>query len=193
MRKILSFILCAATLMCLCACGKDEEPAPAEPTASAEIDYDKIYEVEITPENLLDYFEFKAYRADSKLTDGENAGEITSVQMSYGFALRQGYTAANDEKHKDTLKIDFTATGVVKSGNFTVDFNTLEYTGETLTSETVPIEDSFVFWPKGDRTTTYPYGNYSDTYVIYLENFNLSSVSGKVYLKLAKPDAEAVG
>lgn len=193
MRKILSFILCAATLMCLCACGKDEEPAPAEPTASAEIDYDKIYEVEITPENLLDYFEFKAYRADSKLTDGENAGEITSVQMSYGFALRQGYTAANDEKHKDTLKIDFTATGVVKSGNFTVDFNTLEYTGETLTSETVPIEDSLVFWPKGDRTTTYPYGNYSDTYVIYLENFNLSSVSGKVYLKLARPDVEAVG
>lgn len=193
MRKILSFILCAAMLLCLCACGKDEEPAPAEPTASAEIDYDKIYEVEITPENLLDYFEFKAYRADSKLTDGENAGEITSVQMSYGFALRQGYTAANDEKHKDTLKIDFTATGVVKSGNFTVDFNTLEYTGETLTSETVPIEDSLVFWPKGDRTTTYPYGNYSDTYVIYLENFNLSSVSGKVYLKLARPDVEAVG
>lgn len=191
MKKILSFVLCAAMLLCLCACGKDDESTPAEPEESAAVDYDRIYEVDITPENLLDYFEFKAFRADSKLTDGDNAGKITSVQMSYGFALRQGYTAANDSKHKDTLKIDFTATGVVKTGNFTVDFNTLEYTGEVTSSETVPIEDSLTFWPKGDRTTTYPYGNYSDTYIIYLENFNLSSVSGKVYIKLAKPDVAA--
>lgn len=191
MKKILSFVLCAAMLLCLCACCKDDESTPAEPEESAAVDYDRIYEVDITPENLLDYFEFKAFRADSKLTDGDNAGEITSVQMSYGFALRQGYTAANDSKHKDTLKIDFTATGVVKTGNFTVDFNTLEYTGEVTSSETVPIEDSLTFWPKGDRTTTYPYGNYSDTYIIYLENFNLSSVSGKVYIKLAKPDVAA--
>lgn len=191
MKKILSFVLCAAMLLCLCACGKDDESTPAEPEESAAVDYDRIYEVDITPENLLDYFEFKAFRADSKLTDGDNAGEITSVQMSYGFALRQGYTAANDSEHKDTLKIDFTATGVVKTGNFTVDFNTLEYTGEVTSSETVPIEDSLTFWPKGDRTTTYPYGNYSDTYIIYLENFNLSSVSGKVYIKLAKPDVAA--
>lgn len=191
MKKILSFVLCAAMLLCLCACGKDDESTPAEPEESATVDYDRIYEVDITPENLLDYFEFKAFRADSKLTDGDNAGEITSVQMSYGFALRQGYTAANDSKHKDTLKIDFTATGVVKTGNFTVDFNTLEYTGEVTSSETVSIEDSLTFWPKGDRTTTYPYGNYSDTYIIYLENFNLSSVSGKVYIKLAKPDVAA--
>lgn len=191
MKKILSFVLCAAMLLCLCACGKDDESTPVEPEESATVDYDRIYEVDITPENLLDYFEFRAFRADSKLTDGDNAGEITSVQMSYGFALRQGYTAANDSKHKDTLKIDFTATGVVKTGNFTVDFNTLEYTGEVTSSETVPIEDSLTFWPKGDRTTTYPYGNYSDTYIIYLENFNLSSVSGKVYIKLAKPDVAA--
>lgn len=191
MKKILSLALCAAMLLCMCACGKDDEPAPDQPAESAAVDYDKVYEVEITPENLLDYFEFKAYRADSKLTDGENAGEITSVQISYGFELRPGYTAANYSEHEDTLKIDFTATGVVKSGNFTVDFNTLEYSGEALTSETVPIEDSLSFWPKGDRTTTYPYGNYSDSYVIYLENFNLSSVSGKVYLKLAPPEAEA--
>ncbi len=190
MKKIMSFVLCTAMLLCLCACGKDDESTPAEPEESATVDYDRIYEVDITPENLLDYFEFKAFRADSKLTDGDNAGEISSVQMSYGFALRQGYTAANDSKHKDTLKIDFTATGVVKTGNFTVDFNTLEYTGEVTSSETVPIEDSLTFWPKGDRTTTYPYGNYSDTYIIYLENFNLSSVSGKVYIKLAKPDLE---
>lgn len=187
MKRILAFALCAAMLLCLCACGKKDE-APEAPQESDAIDYERVYEVDITPGNLLDYFEFKAFRADSKLTDGENAGEITSVQMSYGFALRQGYVAANDDKHKDTLKIDFTATGVVKSGNFNVDFTTLEYTGDVLSSETVPIEGSLSFWPKGNRTTVYAYGNYSDSYIIYLENFNLSSVSGKIYIKLAPPE-----
>lgn len=187
MKKFLAFVLCAAMLLCLCACGKKDAP-PETPQESAEIDYERIYEVNITPENLLDYFEFKAFRSESKLTDGDNAGDISSVQISYGFALRQGYTAANDAKHKDTLKISFTATGVVKSGSFNVDFNTLEYTGEVSSSETVPIEETLTFWPRGDRTTVYAYGNYSDSYIIYLENFNLSSVSGKVYIKLAQPE-----
>lgn len=190
LRKISAVFLCAVTLICLCACAKKDE-APEAPEESAGVDYERVYEVDITPDNLLDYFEFKVFHAQSKLTDGENAGEVTSVQLSYGFVLRQGYTAANDDAHKDTLKIGFTATGVVKSGNFSVDFNSLSYTGDVLSTETVPIEGSLSFWPKGDRTTTYVYGNYSDSYVVYLEDFNLSSVSGKIYIKLAPPEAAA--
>lgn len=186
MKKTLAFALTALMLLCLCACGKEDE-VPESPDGSAAPDYEQIYEVDITPENLFDFFEFKTFRADTKATDGDTAGEVTSVQLAYGFALRQGYTAANDAKHKDTLKIGFTATGVVRNGNFDVNFATLEYTGDIASVKTVPIEGTLSFWPKGDRTTTYVYGNYSDSYVLYLEDFSLTSVEGTVFIKLAPP------
>ena len=45
------------------------------------------------------------------------------------------------------------------------------------------ITHTLKFWPKGDRTTTWTFGNYSDSYILYLENFTVTSAKGSIYLK----------
>ncbi len=182
MKKAIAFILAALMLLGMCACGRKKDDQPTAP-GSAPAETPQVYEVKITPENFLSYFEYREFRSDTKSTDGDNTGEVTSAQISYGFALREGYTAANDPEYEDTLEIGFAADGVVKSGSFSIDFDTLQYTGETVSTETVPVTGTLSFWPKGDRTTVWAYGNYSDSYIIYLENFSITSVKGSVFIK----------
>ena len=81
------------------------------------------------------------------------------------------------------MEITFTADGVVNSGNFDVDFTTLQYSGTATSTERTSITQTLKFWPKGDRTTIWTFGNYSDTYILYLENFTVISAAGSVYLK----------
>lgn len=81
------------------------------------------------------------------------------------------------------MEITFTADGVVNSGNFDVDFASLQYSGTVTGTERNSITHTLKFWPKGDRTTTWTFGNYSDSYILYLENFTVTSAKGSVYLK----------
>jgi len=176
---LLALLLAAA---CLSGCGKKK--APAEPEGlPAQSEPDDVVEVRITRENLFDYFEYREYPSEVK---GENNGEISNVQVAYGLALREGWTAANDPKRKDTLRVDFTADQVVNTGRFTVDFQTLHWSGTPSSTERRQVSEKLVFWPKGDRTSVWTFGNFSDSYILYLENFTVTSASGTVYLRHAE-------
>ncbi len=178
MKKTAIFLLTACLLLSLCACGKDRVDEPA-PTQTVQETPNPVFEVKITLDNLYDYFEYREYPVPVKLDNGT----ISNVQVSYGLALKDGYTAANSSKYKDTMEITFIADGVVNSGNFAVDFSTLQYSGTATSTERTSITQTLKFWPKGDRTTIWTFGNYSDTYILYLENFTVISAAGSVYLK----------
>ena len=153
-----------------------EEPAQIQPPQETP---NPVFEVKITLDNLYDYFEYREYPAAVK----NDNGDISNVQVSYGLALKEGYTAANSSKYKDTMEITFTADGVVNSGSFDVDFASLQYSGTVTGTERSSITHTLKFWPKGDRTTTWTFGNYSDSYILYLENFTVTSAKGSIYLK----------
>lgn len=173
--------LLLAVLMCfsLCACGNKR---PASPSAPEEQEVQsEVFEVRITLDNLYDYFEYREYTSSVKGDDGKTA----SVQVSYGLALKEIYTAANSPEYTDTMKITFSADGVVRSGSFTVDFTTLQYTGTVNSTETRAITEELSFWPKGDRTTTWTFGNYGSSYILSLENFHVTQASGSVFLRYA--------
>lgn len=178
MKRTLIILLTVCLLLSLCACGKEEAEEPVQILAPLEAP-NPVFEVKITLDNLYDYFEYREYPAAVK---NDNGG-ISNVQVSYGLALKEGYTAANSSKYKDTMEITFTADGVVNSGSFDVDFATLQYSGTVTSTERNSITHTLKFWPKGDRTTTWTFGNYSDSYILYLENFTVTSAKGSVYLK----------
>lgn len=178
MKRILITLLAVCLLLSLCACGKEEAEEPVQILAPQETP-NPVFEVKITLDNLYDYFEYREYPAAVK---NDNGG-ISNVQVSYGLALKEGYMAANSSKYKDTMEITFTADGVVNSGSFDVDFATLQYSGTVTSTERNSITHTLKFWPKGDRTTTWTFGNYSDSYILYLENFTVTSAKGSVYLK----------
>lgn len=178
MKKIYILLLALASALTLCACGKDKQPDAPEKPETAPKAASSIIEVKITPDNLFDYFDYKEFPDCRKSEDGR----VTSVQISYGFALKEGYTAANSPSHKDTMTVSFTADGIVNSGSFDVDFDTLQYTGTVTGTEKREISETLKFWPKGDRTTIWTFGNYSDSYILYLENFTVTAAKGSVFL-----------
>ena len=172
------YMLFFALLLTLCACGKDEPPSYV-PAPTVQETSNPVFEVKITLDNLYDYFEYREYTSYIK---NDNGG-ISNVQVSYGLALKDGYTAANSPKYKDTMEITFTADGVVMSGDFDVDFTTLQYSGTAASTERRSISETLKFWPKGDRTVVWTFGNYSDSYILYLENFCVTSAKGSIFLK----------
>ena len=186
MKRILALLLALCMLFTLTACGKKKKKEKAETAAPAVVTPvpNDPFEVKLTLANFHDYFEFKEYRADVR---DENTSEINSSTVAYGYQLKEQYTAANDGKHKDTMVLHFEADGVVMSGDFTVDFKDLSFSGTPATNERVPISEELHFWAKGDRTTTWAYGNYSSSNIMYLENFRATQVSGSVWLKRAEP------
>ena len=190
MKRTIALILAVVMAFSLCACGKknkkkDKEASQPVAAPVATTDPDQVYEIKITPENLYDFFYYKEYRTDYK---GESGREINSAQISYGLQLKEAFVAADDGVHKDTMKLNFEADGVVLEGQFDVDFNTLQYTGDVYSSETKHISESLQFWPKGSRTTVWTFGNYSSSYILYLENFTVTDVSGSIFVKYAPPE-----
>ena len=184
MKKISLLLILLLVLSLLTACGrqkeKDEpdEEVPAGP---------KIVEVKITGANFYDYFDYRDY--PSFATDED--GNITECNLSCGFSLKEGWVAANDPDHKDTLKVSFTADVVSQHGEFNIDFQSATGGGtpryevlwlnpdETVTgtiSETLP------FWPQGNRTMTWQYGFLSSSYVTTIQSFTVTAVSGSIFL-----------
>ena len=178
MKKISVLFLAAILSLFLCACA-EKEPAAPETTQTGQQVSSPIIEVTITPDNLYDFFEYREYTTYFK----NDNGDVTSVQVAYGFALKDGYVAANSPEHKDTLEIMFTADGIVNRGSFVVDYTTLQYTGTVSGTETNPVSGTLAFWPKGDRTVIWPYGLYSDSYIIYSQNFTVNAAKGNIFLK----------
>ena len=129
--------------------------------------------------NFFNYFDYKEYKSATKNDDGT----VSSVQILYGFELKDGFEAYNSGEFKDTLTVNFTADGIVYAGDFTVDYETLEYSGTVTSSETRDIEEDLVFWAKGNRTEIWAFGNYSSSYITYLTNFSVTAVEGCIYLK----------
>ena len=184
MKKTTLLLILLLVLSLLTACGRQketDEPDEEVPTGP------KIVEVKITGANFYDYFDYRDY--PSFATDED--GNITECNLSCGFSLKEGWVAANDPDHKDTLKVSFTADVVSQHGEFNIDFQSATGGGtpryevlwinpdETVTgtiSETLP------FWPQGNRTMTWQYGFLSSSYVTTIQSFTVTAVSGSIFL-----------
>ena len=175
-RAVFLCLVLLVSVFGLSACGKKKADSgdDRESTASGA----KIREVKINGTNFYDYFEFEEY--PSFATDED--GNINACNLSYGFSLRDGYVAANDPDHKDTLRVHFTADGVSRYGEFDVNFQTLTYTGSVYSEEHEAVSETLTFWPQGGRTVSYPFGTLSSSYIIRLEAFSVTSVEGSIYL-----------
>ncbi len=186
MKKTIVLLALVCMLPLLGACGKEKSgPAPTPAPAAAPTET-PVFEVRLSLDNLYQFFDYKEYRADVR---DELTSQIDSATVAYGLQLKEQYTAANDGVHKDSMTLRFKADGVVLSGDFDIDFTDLSFTGTPASSQTVQIEEELHFWPKGDRTTTWAYGNFSSSNIMYLEHFLVTEVSGSVFLKMAQPDA----
>ena len=164
----------------LTACGKKKNASPEEegiPTASGG----RIVEIKINGTNFYDYFDYKEY---PKYQTDED-GVINACELSYGFSLREGYVAANDPDHKDTLKVSFTADEVSQNGEFDVNFRNLTWTGTPVSETHEPVSQTLTFWAQGGRTLSYPAGLLSSAYIIRLEAFTVTSVEGSIYLLIS--------
>jgi len=187
-RRMIALMLALIMALSLCGCKKKKkDEAAAQPVATAVPN--EVFEVKITMDNLWDYFYFKEYRTDVR---SETDSKILSAQIAYGLQLKEIYTAANEEKYKDTMKLKFEADGIVLNGDYVVDFDTLQFTGPTYTSEMTHVSETLSFWPKGNRTSTWAFGNYSTSYILYFQNFTVTDVSGSIFIKRAEPTEEAV-
>ena len=178
MKKVIAAILAAALLLCLPGCGSGRKKASggSELTSGKQ---SSIVEVRMTMDNFFDYFEFHEFRSPTK----NDNGETTSMQILYGYRLKEGYEAANLPDYKDTLQVNFKAEGVVKEGSFQINFDTLDYSGTADKVEVVDIEEDLIFWPKGNRTEIWAFGLYSKSYVMYFKTCAVTSVRGSIFLK----------
>ena len=162
--------------------GAEASPTPAVPVQTPN----QVFEVKMSLENLYTYFDYKEFRADVR---DENTSEINSSTIAYGLQLKPEFTAANDGEHKDTMTLWFEADGAVMSGDFQINFDDLSFTGTPTSSERVHVSETLRFWPKGDRTTTWAFGNYSNSNIMYFDSFRVTQVTGSVYLKHADLNA----
>ena len=189
-RKAIALLLALLMVLSLTACGRKAKEKKAAAAASPTPVPNEAFEVKLNLDNFLDYFYYKEYRADVR---DENTSEIDSSTISYGFQLKEQYTAANEEKHKDTMALHFKADGFVMEGSFDINFDDLSHTGLADSIERTSVEETLHFWGKGDRTTWWTFGNYSSSYIMYLENFTVTDVSGSIWLKRAEPKPETAG
>ena len=183
MKRTLALVLALCMLLCLTGCRRKnkEEAAPAAPAVPTPTP-NEVFEVKMSLDNLYTYFDYKEYRADVR---DENSSEIDSSTIAYGLQLKPQFTAANDLEHTDTMLLRFEADGVVMSGDFQINFTDLSYTGYADTNERVHVSETLHFWPKGDRTTTWAFGNYSSSNIMFFDNFRVTQVTGSVFLKMA--------
>ncbi len=180
LHRMTAVLLLLALVCSLTACGNKEN---SDRKADDRDTGPEIYEVKLNSDNFYDYFDYRQY--PSYATDED--GNINAVTLSYGFSLREGLHAANTPEHKDTLKVSFTAEGVAQYGEFTVDFQTLDYSGSAYSEERETISETLTFWPQGDRTVSYPYGTLSTTYIIAIRNMSVTQVSGSIWLRGTNP------
>ena len=175
-RPLLLCLILLPAVFGLAACGKKKNASEeaVETTSSGA----QIREIRLNGSNFYDYFDYKEY---PKYQTDED-GVINACELSYGFSLREGYVAANDPDHKDTLKVSFTADEVSRYGEFDVNFQNLTWTGAAASEEHEPVSETLTFWPQGGRTLSYPAGLLSTTYIIRLEAFTVTSVEGSIYL-----------
>ena len=187
MKRTLALVLALCMLLCLTGCRRKnkEEAAPAAPAVPTPTP-NEVFEVRLSLDNLYTYFDYKEYRADVR---DENSSEIDSSTIAYGLQLKPQFTAANDLEHKDTMLLRFEADGVVMSGDFQINFTDLSYTGYADTNERVHVSETLHFWPKGDRTTTWAFGNYSSSNIMFFDSFRVTQVTGSVFLKMADLNA----
>ena len=183
MKRTLALVLALCMLLCLTGCKRKnkKETAPAAPAVPTPTP-NEVFEVKLSLDNLFTYFDYKEYRADVR---DENSSEIDSSTIAYGLQLKPQFTAANDLEHKDTMLLRFEADGIVMSGDFQINFTDLSYTGYADTNERVHVSETLHFWPKGDRTTTWAFGNYSSSNIMFFDSFRVTQVTGSVFLKMA--------
>ena len=67
-----------------------------------------------------------------------------------------------------------------------IPFDDLTFTGAPDKAEHTHVKEQLHFWAKGDRTTTWAFGNYSSSNIMYFERFVVTAASGSVWLKRAE-------
>ena len=177
MKKYFIVMLTVLLVFSFCACGGTGRKKHG--TKDDQTDKSPVIEVKMDMDNFYDYLEYHEFHSPTKNDDGVT----TSMQILYGFKLKDGYEAANLIDYKDTLKVDFRAEGLIKEGDFTVDFETLEYSGQETKISVVDVSEDLIFWPKGNRTEIWAFGLYSKSYVMYFKTFEVTAVKGSIYLK----------
>ena len=177
MKRGIAAILILVMFLGLTGCGSGRKSGSGSSALSSGRK-SSVVEVRMTMDNFFDYFEYHEFRSPTK----NDNGDTTSMQILYGYRLKDGYKAANLPDYKDTLQVNFKAEGVVKEGSFHINFETLEYTGTENKVEVVDIEEDLVFWPKGDRTEIWAFGNYSTSYVMYFKTCEVTAVRGSIFL-----------
>lgn len=182
MKKIFIILLCAALCLSMCACGKGKKKDQADSEQAFVPAEPEIYEVELTLDNVFTYFDLKQYPTYFK----DDEGKVTSVQIAYGLELKPGYYAANSPEYEDSMELNFTAEGVVNKGDFTVDYNTLQFGGTTYETSYTTVSETLHFWPDGNRTTTWTFGLFSNSYVNYFQSFSVTSVKGSIFITVGQ-------
>ena len=185
MKRIIAILLALTVAAGCCACGKSGGRSGSKRGAAEK---SPVIEVKMTMDNFYDYFEYHEFHSPTK----NDNGDTTSMQILYGFKLKDGYEAANLPEYKDTLKVDFKAEGLIKEGDFKIDFETLEYTGTESKITVEDITEDLVFWPKGNRTEIWAFGLYSKSYVMYFRKMEVTAVSGSIFLKNEPVGGETV-
>lgn len=180
MKKRILVLFLLVAVLCGCGKGKDKQKNNEDILVSAP---PAFYEVDIDLNNIFDYFEFKQYPTYFK----NDNGDVTSVQIAYGLELKEGYYALNSPEHKDTMTLKFKADGIINEGEFDINYETLQYSGNISSTEYTTVEETLKFWPKGNRTTVWTFGNFSSSYVIYFQNFYVMEASGKIFITTIPP------
>lgn len=180
--KRFSAAVLALVMLLLSGCGGTKKPSAPVIGGHGAADKEEVEEVirvDVNMANFLDYFQYREYTSAAK----EDDGRVESVAVLYGFELKDGYKADTSGSYLNTLKVGVSANAVVMKGTFRVDYNTLTYTGVPDSTEVQEVREELVFWPKGSRTEIFQYGLYSTSYIITLQDFSVTSVSGCIYIK----------
>ena len=209
MRKARIAVFIVAICIVLCACGRKSEPEPMhgstpimEPTPNpAEIlfddpdtgdapedgkleENDEVVEVEITMDNLMDYFEIVKDRTEKK----DSKGKLYYLFISRRLALKKEYTLAEWEEYPTDVSVGFEYDSkfVCYRKPCTIDFKTFKVTGKVWSQDKTH-ESQIAHFPFSPLLDCYwadsgPSSKDTPSVVSTSSNFKFLTASGKLYL-----------
>lgn len=210
MKRTLAAILALALCLALCACGASAPAPTLEPTPNpgellynkyADIidaleaeDYDgaveavealrpapEVTEVEITMDNLWDYFEIREIREEN--TDAN--GNTNKLKVNYEFALKAKYELANEDMYPTDVALGYEYSKHFKGYNVPCIVNYDDFTCDGTTwGEEDTNESNTAHYPK-EPSLYFFYAVYDPNHwaqIITISDFETINASGTLYL-----------